>query len=227
MVSIDTSKLHPGMIVKNYKELCKILGIKPKTSNSKIRQLKEIEELVNYQKNGHAFIIKEVYDKKTIKANPLKPRDKRYKNPRNIYTRHINQILLHILNNRPKKQLNNIAFKDICVLLNLSEIDNSGNYVFRDADGSILKMNSEQYALSIQKMVSIIKSALSSLVNKEYIVYSHSEKDYSFSLSSSIQIIDLTEEEFIIEKDLLHKEFILFVKENYFGKGETVHDTSN
>lgn len=81
------------MKVKNYKELCKLLGIEPKTSNSKKKQLREINELIKYRKSGNSFIIEEIYNKKVVKAQSVKPRDKRYKNPRNIYTRYINQNL--------------------------------------------------------------------------------------------------------------------------------------
>lgn len=226
MVRIDTSKLHPGMIVKNYKELCKILGIEPKTSNSKIRQLKEIKELISYQKSGHAFIIKEVYDKKTLKFTLSKPRDKRYKNPRNIYTRYISQILLQVINNCSEKQFSNVTFKDICVLLGLVEIDNNEKYVFKNTDGTTLEMTQEQRTLSIQKMESILKSAITSLVNKGYITCQHTERRYTFSFSASINVINLSEMDVQREKQMLHEEFILFITNNYLRK-EAANDTSN
>ena len=92
-------------------------------------------------------------NKKTIKLVPLKSRDKRYKNPRNIYSRYINQIFLQILNNSHEKKLNNITFKNICVLLNLVEVDENGKYIFKDTDGTVLEMTQEQRTFSIQKMV--------------------------------------------------------------------------
>ena len=214
------------MIVKNYKELCKILGIEPKTSNSKIRQLKEIKELISYQKSGHAFIIKEVYDKKTLKFTLSKPRDKRYKNPRNIYTRYISQILLQVINNCSEKQFSNVTFKDICVLLGLVEIDNNEKYVFKNTDGTTLEMTQEQRTLSIQKMESILKSAITSLVNKGYITCQHTERRYTFSFSASINVINLSEMDVQREKQMLHEEFILFITNNYLRK-EAANDTSN
>lgn len=54
--------------------------------------------MIKYEKSGQAFIIKEIYDKKTIKAIPAKPRDKRYKNPKNIYSKYIQHVLLQYLN---------------------------------------------------------------------------------------------------------------------------------
>lgn len=206
------------MKVKNYRELCKLIAMPVKTGAAKIKQMKEVDEYITYEKSGYTYIVKDVYDKKTIKLTPLKPRDKRYKNPRNIYTRYINQILLQILNDSPEKKLSNIDFKDICVLLNLAEVDDNEKYVFKDIDGTVLEMTQEQRTLSIQKMASIIKSGLKSMVNKGYVTYFHKEREYTVYLSSSINVINLPEEEFQREKQMLHEEFIAFIKSNYLKK---------
>mgnify|MGYP002240370145 CR=1 FL=1 len=52
-------------------------------------------------------------------------------------------------------------------------------------------MTQEQRTLSIQKMVSIIKSGLKSMVNKGYVTYFHNEREYTVYLSSSINVINL------------------------------------
>ena len=39
---MNIENLKEGMVVKNYKELCKLLEIEPKISNSKKAQLKEM-----------------------------------------------------------------------------------------------------------------------------------------------------------------------------------------
>ena len=57
------------MIIKNYKELCKLLEIEPKTSNSKKAQLKELETYVDYEKQGVKFVIKKIYDKQKVKED--------------------------------------------------------------------------------------------------------------------------------------------------------------
>lgn len=51
-----------GMILKNYKELCKLFGLDVKTSNAKKAQLKEIERFVKLDKNGTKYIISEKYE---------------------------------------------------------------------------------------------------------------------------------------------------------------------
>lgn len=209
MVNIDTSKLHPGMIVKNYKELCKILGIEPKTSNSKIRQLKEIEELISYQKSGHAFIIKEVYDKKTLKFTLSKPRDKRYKNPRNIYTKYIQHILLQYLNFSTSNGTIYMTKTDIYKMLGLinesfgsSKSEKEFLEIFNNItmeEINVIKTH------AYTKMNSILKSALNSLRAKRLISYftvvtvQTLDGNTKVATDDEIQIIDSIEHDILNE----------------------------
>lgn len=62
---MKTENLKVGMIIKNYKELCSILEIKPTTSNSKKAQLKALEQCCKYHKEGQKFIVDEVYENVT------------------------------------------------------------------------------------------------------------------------------------------------------------------
>ena len=68
--------LHEGQIIKNYKELCDILEIKPRKSgsNSYKSQLKEFNRYFQFEKQGHKYIISKIYD------NPKEKVDKRSKN---------------------------------------------------------------------------------------------------------------------------------------------------
>ena len=54
--------LKEGLIVKNYKELCSLLGIKPTGGDSKKAQLKELERFIKYHKEGNKFVVDEIYD---------------------------------------------------------------------------------------------------------------------------------------------------------------------
>ena len=56
---------------KNYKELCKAMEWEEKAGNSRVKQLKELESLCEYHKEGNKFIIDEIYDK------PKEIRDRR------------------------------------------------------------------------------------------------------------------------------------------------------
>ena len=66
---MNINNLQENMIIKNYKELCKLLEIEPKTSNSKKAQLKELETYVDYEKQGVKFVIKKIYDKQKVKED--------------------------------------------------------------------------------------------------------------------------------------------------------------
>ena len=68
-------KLKKGMIIKNYKELCKILEIEEKEGNSKKAQFKEMARFFRHKKIGHKFKIMEIY------KEPLPVIDGRGKNP--------------------------------------------------------------------------------------------------------------------------------------------------
>lgn len=59
---VNVSNLHVGQVLKNYKELCHALGEKVQAGNSKKAQLKNWERYFSYTKDGHKFIINEIYD---------------------------------------------------------------------------------------------------------------------------------------------------------------------
>ncbi len=86
---IDTSKLELGMVVKNYREMCKILGEEVCGGDSKKAQLKEWARYFLWEKKGQKFIILDIYDE------PLPKEDGRTN--KNIYVQYIGVILTKIL----------------------------------------------------------------------------------------------------------------------------------
>ena len=60
---MNISKLKVGMKVKNYVELCKLLGIKVQTSNSKKKQMKEFKRYFEWEMDKYSFVITKVYNK--------------------------------------------------------------------------------------------------------------------------------------------------------------------
>lgn len=61
------------MVVKNYKEMCKLLEEKEKSGKSKQYQLKNWKRFFSWINDGHIFIIKEIY------SEPLQKEDGRSK----------------------------------------------------------------------------------------------------------------------------------------------------
>lgn len=60
---MNISNLYKGQVVKNYKELCKLLDIKEASGESKVSQFRELDTVVAYHKEGHKIVIDEIYDK--------------------------------------------------------------------------------------------------------------------------------------------------------------------
>lgn len=63
-VKMNTEKLKPGMLVKNYSELCKLIDEPKKGGKGKILQLKDWTRYFDFHKNGRSqsYIIDEVYN---------------------------------------------------------------------------------------------------------------------------------------------------------------------
>jgi len=66
---MNIKRIEVGQIYKNYKSLCEALEQKPKAGNSKKSQIKEWERFFNYKKEGHAFVITEIYSAPTPKVD--------------------------------------------------------------------------------------------------------------------------------------------------------------
>lgn len=66
MVKQQFSSIQPGAVYKNYKELCEAIGEKPKTGNSRPKQLREIEEWLKLRKEGWKYIVEEVYEVRNV-----------------------------------------------------------------------------------------------------------------------------------------------------------------
>lgn len=56
-----TPTLSVGQEFKNYNDLCSILQLKPTNGKSKRLQMQEIERFMSLEKQGHKFVIKEIY----------------------------------------------------------------------------------------------------------------------------------------------------------------------
>lgn len=59
--TMKINNLEVGQIIPNYRKLCKILGIKITTGESKINQIKELEKLCCFKKSGNKYIIEKIY----------------------------------------------------------------------------------------------------------------------------------------------------------------------
>lgn len=88
---MNLQNLHEGQVVKNYKELCRLLEIEEVSGNSKIIQMRELERLAKIEKDGHSFTVKELY-----KNVPEKGIESTFSN-RSLYIGNFSVQLLHYL----------------------------------------------------------------------------------------------------------------------------------
>ena len=116
-MTLNTDQLDVGLIVKNYKELCVLLGESIKAGNSKKTQLKEWERYFDYEKQGNKFIITNIYD------HPMDRIDLRH-SKRTPYIDYIEELLISVLVNKKKLFLSRNA-----ILKSLEMINDNYTYV--------------------------------------------------------------------------------------------------
>jgi hypothetical protein len=165
--TIQTTDLYPGLIVKNYKELCSLLQQSPTSGEARQNQIKNWERFFSYNKIGQKYIITEIYDE------PMEPEYRQYQ--RGIYVKFIEIILRSLLSTKDnyydatKQQL----WQDLGMI----------NKKYKRIGLSELNQEIKEYTISLPEMKTfykkcdsrlseILKSSLNSLVSRRIIDYS-------------------------------------------------------
>jgi len=184
-------KLYLGLIVKNYKEMCILLGEEIKTN--KKYQLVEWARYFKYHKSGNKFIIDEIYD------TPIEKVEKRGGSHNNIeYIAFIEKLILDLLvqdrnkgqvflsRNRLLKELrminDNYAYckervPKLSKFMNISEenitefFESSGDTLRRNLENALDKLKNKSLVFwTPAKTVCIATPHISSNKNKEAVV---------------------------------------------------------
>lgn len=94
---VDTSKIQVGMIVKDYKTMCVLLGEKEKGGNARNEQMENWLRYFDYEKlkYGNSFIIMEIYDE------PITKEEKKYR-----HSNFVNELKVLILKEISKQEIN-------------------------------------------------------------------------------------------------------------------------
>lgn len=94
---VDTSNLVIGMIVKDYKTMCRLLGEAETTGAAKIKQMENWKRYFDYEKIRYknSFIIMEIYDE------PISKAEKKYRN-----SMFVNEMKVLILKEVSKNEVN-------------------------------------------------------------------------------------------------------------------------
>ena len=205
--------LKNGQVLKNYKELCEVLGIEPtkKANNQRLAQFKELDRYCKYHKEGHKIIIDQIYSKELEKV------DKRTLGNNNNQARCIRYLLLNLLSCYKIEQDEVIGFSKGLLLRKLYMTNE--NYI-------TAKTSRKQYAeaLEVNEMavnecfdyiennsISAIRKAIATLRSQSILGYK-----YSFSwvdhtgkvhhcTTIEENIIHLMEEEAMEEMNIRNK----------------------
>ena len=116
--------LKVGMVIKNYKELCKLLEIEEKGGSSKKCQMNKLSVCCKFHKEGQKIIIDEIYD------TPLPTYDGRGKNPNSHGNNHIGRGYKH----QPQFKIPKEHFDSkgvYCIIVNHDIYIGSTNNTFR------------------------------------------------------------------------------------------------
>lgn len=164
-LTLDTSVLQVGQQIKNYKELCLLLNQPEYGGTQKKNQLKEFERFFIYEKTGHKFLIKEIFN------GPI-PHVAKCGN-HSKYTQDIETILLtHILQAKDKQLC--VTKSELYELLGLF----NGDYlVYKRNHKPLLDLSPDMTMFEIHhffercdtKFNDIVKSAIASLERRQLI----------------------------------------------------------
>lgn len=165
MIIENLFKLEKGMIIKNYKEMCDLLGEKTEGGNSKKAQLREWERFFKYHKEGYKIIIDEIYDEPKEKLD-LRGSD-------GLLSNDIQPLLLDLL---VKNNHSSLICFSCTKLLEMLKMVNANYHVGRrniklfskylDVDENVIN---DFYYFEHTKLKSSLESALDSLYNKRII----------------------------------------------------------
>lgn len=198
---MKVNNLKKGMILKNYKELCSVLGVEPKKSgsNSYKSQLKEFETRFEFHKEGHKIIIDKIYEEGKSKV------DKRTDGNNNNLSKNLRYMILHLCNKNKLNDKSEIGYSktfiySYCGMINENYRDTKGN---KQAFAQYL--NFEQLAIdecfeyTDERMSQAIRRALSVLTNTNKALGYRYGYNYVLSTVKNHITADIEEENMIRE----------------------------
>ncbi len=165
-VNIYKDKLKVGDVFGNYKALCAHLEENEKTGNSRNAQHKEWERYFDYERDGHKYIIVEIYDE------PLPKEDERAKGNASEYIPYIEFILLNYLAQQEGK-VASLTTKQMFYILGMCN-EKYINKQFKVSESeNISSFQIEHFnQRSFRKLSGILTRALNNLRNRRLIDYS-------------------------------------------------------
>lgn len=160
-------ELKEGQVIKNYKELCEVLGEKPKVGKSKQLQLKKFDRYFEYTREGNKYIITKIYDKKKKKEDNRGGNNK-------VYVEDFERLMIYNLY-KDKSEMKLLSKNAIFKLMDLC----NDNYIV--GRGNISKLSEllevpkksiyEFYDTNGGKLLGVVERNLKALRSKSLITY--------------------------------------------------------
>lgn len=147
---MNIDNLREGQVIKNYKELCSILGEKVKDGKSKRIQLEKLSEAIEYHKEGNKFVIDRII------KNEVDMMDKRKLGNNNTQARGIRYSICNLLSNYKIGNDEVIGFSKYMLLKKLNMV----NMNYKKA-----KCNKIKYAKALNVSVAAVDEFLNILDN--------------------------------------------------------------
>ena len=160
-INMNIKNIKEGMIVDNYKAMCKLLSEKEKRGNSRDAQQKEWLRYFDYKKEGHKFIIAEIHNK------PKDKLDLRFDGNNSIYSEDIQLMILDLV----AKKNDDFIMLSTCKLLAALAMINEKYPDYMNEKGkqylsNKLKFEEWYVAEFYNNTYSSLKSTLESALNK-------------------------------------------------------------
>lgn len=198
---MNIEKLKEGMVIKNYKELCNLLGLKVLNGKSKVYQIQNMERYFSYHKNGNKFIIDEIYDTPKLKE------DKRIIGDRSKYTQDFEIIMTGLLYN--KMDEDSVVMSRGQLYKAMSLVNSRYSYGRQNINSisEELKMNDDYvydfYNNSNSKLRSVLESNLRSCYNRGLLYWRPS---ISVCVKEPIVVYDVLGKIKSIDSAIMHRE---------------------
>jgi hypothetical protein len=207
---MNLENLSTGLIVNNYKEMCKLLGEDVKFGNSKKYQLKEWQCYFNFEKQGNAFVITEIFSKPKPKV------DERVEN--SVYTKLIELMLMYELSQKPNHTCHytkTFLFYQLG-MINETFFKNKDweNYTLLDNNNIKHWQFDNFYARTQNKLTKVLFSALNSMKRRKLLDYE--EKRVIIELDKKVNFENPENNYRYATKD--EKEFILALERDILTK---------
>lgn len=195
-MAIRLENLEVGMTLKNYKELCKVLEVEYiQGGYPRQKQMAWFNECFSYEKEGHKFLITEIYDKE---VEPMK--DNRGGGNSYEYVDNIERLILDILVQSPKSTifLSKNKFFHALEMVNVNYLDTKQRVTKLS---KYLKMNEgdvqEWFDTTGGVLERSLETALKNLRNQSLIIWS---KEITIC-----KVEEIPNSDFLIEKTHINK----------------------